>query len=117
MDSYLSVLTPIGMEWASSAVICVLRNWQRSPCSRYSITTQYGSSRQQAPRTRAILRSSRAARILTSRWKSILNRSIGFTNSWLYYLRIFGLDDSIVRQNETSEFQFLFCILTCSFLR
>lgn len=38
--SYLNVLTPIGIECASSAVIWVLRNWQRSPCSRYSITTQ-----------------------------------------------------------------------------
>lgn len=74
--TYLSVLTPIGIEWASSAVMCVLRNWQRSPWSRYSITTHKGSSLQQAPRTLAMLRSSRAARILTSRWKSSLKTQI-----------------------------------------
>lgn len=62
----------MGIEWASSAVTWVFRNWQRSPCSRYSITTQKGSSRQQAPNTRAILRSSSAARIRTSLWKSSL---------------------------------------------
>lgn len=52
------------------ALVC--KNCRKSPCSRYSKITAWGSSRRQAPNTRAIWTSSKAAKILMSLRKSSL---------------------------------------------
>lgn len=70
--NHLRVFTEGGMFRAASTGTCILRNWLRSPCSLYSMTTHRGCSMEHTPSTLAMFWSSSPAKILTSFCNSAL---------------------------------------------
>lgn len=70
---------------AASTGTCIFRNWLRSPCSLYSMTTHRGCSTEHTPNTLAMFWSSRPAKILTSFCNSALvgndSKNVGINRS------------------------------------